>query len=99
VDFSNLSEIELRRKLDDAGLAARLEDSEEWGLFREALSRIEKAAQEEIVKVKASDMSRITELQMLIKICRNVLKNILNVAIAEGEIAFNEIKERNTSLD
>ena len=98
MDFSQLSDQELRKRLDEAGMAARVEESEEWGIFREALDRLCRNAQEELLNTSASDTVKIVELQITIKLCRNILKNIIGVVKAEGAIAFQEAKDRNIEL-
>jgi hypothetical protein len=80
--------------IDNSVLIESFKKSDEWKLIEEACNRLANAAQEELLSVPADNMLRIVEMQCSIRLYRNVLKSIVNSFTEEGEIAFNEAKER-----
>ena len=97
--ISSLSDKDLMAKLDNAAFIARFEMSEDWLLFREAAERLAKQADYELDRVDPiKDPTKVIECQITRKLCRNVLKGIINSFKAEGELAFDESRDRNLNL-
>lgn len=94
-DFSRLADQDLVRKLDDAAFIARFEASEDWKLFREACERLARQAEHEMDRIDPiKDPTGIIERQVVKKLCRNVVRGIINGLKEEGKLAFAEAKER-----
>jgi hypothetical protein len=95
IDFSNVSDRELLDKLDKAAIAERLAESVEWSLVREASKRVAEKAQMEMLDVDPMENpGRVQELQILVKVLRNLIPGIVNGLQQEGRLAFFEAKER-----
>jgi hypothetical protein len=95
IDFSNITDRELLDKLDKAAIAERLAESVEWSLVREASKRVTEKAQMELLEVDPMENpGRVQELQILVKVLRNLIPGIVNGLQQEGRLAFFEARER-----
>lgn len=83
----------LNKKLLDASFMEEFENSAGWKIISSACKRISAQAQEELIKTPANETVRIIELQIIIKLYRNVISGIIQSVKAEGKLAFEEAKE------
>lgn len=94
-DTSKLSREQILEKLDDAAFVERFERSEDWKFFRSACEHLAKQAEYEMDRTDPlKNPSKIIELQVVKKFCRNVVGSIINGIKSEGKIAFEEARER-----
>lgn len=95
IDYSSLSKDELIVRLDKAVIADNFEESEQWGLIKEAASRLADIAQDKLNHTNVfKDPGLAVELQVCIKVLRDLLPNIVNGLKQEGRLAFNEARDR-----
>ena len=94
-DTSKLSREDILQKLDDAAFVQRFEKSEDWKFFREACEHLARQAEYEMDRTDPlKNPSKIIELQVVKKFCRNIVGSIINGIKAEGAIAFQEARDR-----
>jgi hypothetical protein len=95
MNFEDLTDRDLIDKLDKAAIAEKLAESYEWSLLKEAFDRVIKKAQAEILDVDpVENPSRIQELQILVKVLRNLVPGIVRGLHEEGRLAFFEAHNR-----
>lgn len=89
-----LDDKELFDRLEKSGLAEKLDNDPAWKLIKEAGDRIVAAAADEFANnVKADDVVRIIELQVIMKKFKWIFSEI-DMMIQEGHLVFEECKER-----
>lgn len=94
-NYSEYSDKELFESLSKAGLSDKLENSPEWKMLREAADRIvNRAVNEFALKAKADDLTRITELQAIIRKYKYGLFDEVQLLKVESEFIYQEAKER-----
>ena len=93
-EYSALDDKELCEKLLQTDLANRLLNSPEWGLLKEARDRIINRAIAQFVITDVTDIGKITELKVILKKYKYGLFSEIEQLAQEGELAFEEAKER-----
>ena len=96
--LNSLDNRELYERLERSGLADKLDHDPAWRLVKEAADRIVEAAIKEIVNTPPNEMVRIAELQQVIKKYKYALFSEIEMLKQEGELAFNELKERGETI-
>ncbi len=81
-------------KLEAASLADRIEYSEEWKMFREALERVKKIAIKRMVETPVEDKEKIRHWQVFYSLADDFFGNVVRAIKAEGMMVFEEAKER-----
>lgn len=98
MDYSIVPDSELLQKLDAGVIINDLEQHEGWQLINEACLRTARQAQRELLTVHASDMTKIIELQQIVKLYSAVIPSLLRHFRDESKIAFDELSERGANL-
>ncbi len=95
MEYSQLDDIDLFKKLEKAELHKMLETSPEWGMLKEASERIvENAIREFVLNTDADNLVKIINLQMTIRKYKFELFAEIDQIAQDGELAFNEAKYR-----
>lgn len=94
MNISDLKNEDLLAALDTGVMVEKFKTSPEWKLIDEACQRLARVAQEELLKTSPAHPERIIELQCMVKLYRDVLRSIINSFSAEGNLAFDEAKDR-----
>lgn len=94
IDYENLSNIELAKKIEEGDIAERFERSSDWLLVREACQRAKKNAQEAILRTPPTDVATIVQLQMVGKIFGDFIPSLVTVTKNMGKLAHEEKKLR-----
>lgn len=96
MDFSDLDDKELVKKMDRSGLAEKLKGDEAFQLLREAGNRIaERAISDFVFKVPLDDIQAIATVKAIIRKYKYELFAEIETMATEGDILFEEIKDRN----
>lgn len=98
-NLDNMTDKELYDKIHQAGLAERLANSEEWQLVQKAADRIVERAVRTLVNTPATNMAAVIELQQVIKKYKFGLFAEIEMLRKEGELIFDELKEREALPD
>jgi hypothetical protein len=98
VDYSQITNDDLKSRLEDGALVAELEATEGWKVMNEACKRVGRTAERELLKVKASDTLAIIELQVIAKLYSSVIPSLINSFKQESRIAFDELVDRGVNL-
>ena len=94
-NFTDLTDRQLFDELEKAHLTERLETTPEWKMLKEAAGRIvERAVTEFAVKVKPDDVTRIIQLQTIIKKYKYGLFDEIRILKQESEQLFTEARDR-----
>ena len=94
MNIRDLKNEDLLEALDHGVMIDKFKSSEEWKLIDEACQRLARVAQEELLKTDPVNATRIIELQCMVKLYRDVLRSIVNSFSDEGNLAFDEAKDR-----
>lgn len=95
-EFNSLDDKALFDKLQQAELASRLLNSQEWRLVKEAANRIiERALAKFALNMKADDLLGVMETQMLLRKYKYGLFSEVEQLAQEGELYYLELKDRN----
>lgn len=95
MDFTNISNADLKEKLNNSIAINQLENSEGWQIVKEAMRRKVKQIEMALKKIDPSNMTAIIELQVRAEIYgQDFIPSLINSFKQEGEIAFEESKER-----
>lgn len=96
MDYSILDDKELVKKMDKSGLAEKLKSDEAFQLLREAGNRIaERAISDFVFKVPLDDIQAIATVKAIIRKYKYELFAEIEAIAMEGDILFEEIKDRN----
>lgn len=96
MNFSNLDDKELVKKMDKSSLAEKLKNDEAFQLLREAGNRIaERAISDFVFKVPLDDIQAIATVKAIIRKYKYELFAEIETMAMEGDILFEEIKDRN----
>lgn len=98
MDYSQITNDDLKSRLEDGALVAELEANEGWKVIEEACRRVGKTAERELLRVRASDTVTIIELQTIAKLYSSVIPSLVNSFKQESRIAFDELVERGVNL-
>lgn len=98
MDYSQLSDGELRTKLEDGILVQELESTEGWKVFEESCRRLSENAKRALLDVPADKTTTIIELQVMAKLYGKVLKSVVDTFKQESRIAWNELVERGVNF-
>jgi hypothetical protein len=92
--YDELDDKELYDKLSQAGLADKLQTSQEWGLLKKAADRIVERAIKAFMVTPATNTQAIIELQQVIKKYKYGLFAEIEMLRNEGEYVFEAAVER-----
>lgn len=96
MDYSGLDDKELVKKMDKSGLAEKLKGDEAFQLLREAGNRIaERAISDFVFKVPLDDIQAIATVKAIIRKYKYELFAEIETMATEGDMLFEEIKDRN----
>ena len=93
MDEQELSDDELRQRLNDGETIQKLQEWDGWALIEKAFQRMSKKALEELANADPHDASRITQLQQISKFYASVM-GVLKSFVDSGKLAFEDAKER-----
>jgi hypothetical protein len=95
MDFTKSSDDEILTQLEDARLAALLDDSAEWKLVRETMQRTWNKHVELLINEDPLNEDRVRELQHICKLYGDkFLPQLIRNFKAIGTFAFEEAKTR-----
>ena len=85
--------MELVDRLEAGVLIDKFINSDEWKLILEGADRVVEAAKNQLVDTPADQTLAIAELQLLAKLYKKILPNIVSVLRQEGKLAFEQLRE------
>jgi len=91
---SNESDEKLLDRIENSIKITDWENSEQWKLLDSACKRLAKKAENDLKNVPADNMLRIVELQQIAKLYGDVIGNLIRHLKDDGQIAFEEAKDR-----
>jgi hypothetical protein len=92
--FEETPNEDLLNKLEDAENFARLLDSPEWAVFREAWKRIHDEADRKLNMIDPTDTAGIIQCQLAKRFYKNVLETTIRQMHEVADLAYHEAKER-----
>jgi hypothetical protein len=98
VEFEHLSDDELIDSLDEGAVIAELENYDGWKIIEEAMKRTTQLAEKKLKDIDPTDASTIMQLQQIAKLYGDFIPNLIKSYKQQGELAFEEAKERRIDI-
>lgn len=95
LEFEKMRDDELFDRIENSAEIRELENSKGWSLLMQACKRTSAQAREALVDIDPNEKVLIVKYQQVAKLYGNVLQSLVSSYKQEGEMAFEEAKNRN----